>query len=67
MGLPRPRRIALGVLVGSTIVAVLLLIAQDQQTLELKSARGAAEPAHAPAVSSSEANLLEMLFIMFTS
>ena len=46
MGLPRLRRITLGIVVGATMVAVLLLVAQDQVTLKLRSASGAAEPGH---------------------
>jgi cardiolipin synthase len=45
--LSRIRRVTLGVVIVATIVAALLLLAQDQVTLQLRSAAGAAEPRHA--------------------
>ena len=47
MRLPRLRRIALGVVITCAVVAALLLLAQDQVTLRLRSDTGAAEPGHA--------------------
>jgi len=47
MGLPRVRGVALVVVVVATVAAILLLVAQDQVTLKLRSDAAAGEPRHA--------------------
>ncbi|HTM31392.1 MAG TPA: phospholipase D-like domain-containing protein [Vicinamibacterales bacterium] len=47
MRLPRLRKVALGVLITAAVVASLLLLAQDQVTLKLRSETGAGDPHHA--------------------
>jgi cardiolipin synthase len=47
MGLPRIRRVLVIATIAGAIVAVLLLVAQDQVTLKLRSDAAAAEPRHA--------------------
>ena len=47
MRLPRFRNVLAGTIAAIAVVAVLLLVAQDQVTLKLRSAVGAAEPGHA--------------------
>jgi cardiolipin synthase len=46
MGLPSLRRSLLAVTIAGAVLAVLILVAQDQVTLELRSDREAADPRH---------------------
>ena len=46
MGMPPVRRAFVILLVAAGVVAVLLMLAQDQETLKVRSAVGAEEPEH---------------------
>src|SRR5512147_1302866 len=46
MGMPPVRRAFVILLVAAAVVAVLLMLAQDQETLKIRSAIGAEDPAH---------------------
>jgi cardiolipin synthase len=45
MKLPKPRNLILGIVAGLLLVAVGLLVAQDQETLRVKTSLAAADPA----------------------